>query len=45
MGQLRRVPFSHNPNDVKSSSVVVELETRKIMQGSHGDLTLLPLID
>ena len=45
MGQLRRVPFSHNPNDVKSRSMVVEVETRKIMLGGHSDLTLLPLID
>ncbi len=45
MGQPRRISFPHNPNDIKSCSVVVESETRKIMEGSHGDLALLSLID
>ncbi len=45
MGQPRRLSFPHNPDEVKSCSVVVELETRKIMEGSHDDLALLSLLD
>ncbi len=45
MCHLRSVSFPNNPNNVKSCRLVMELEARNVMERSHGDLALFPLID